>query len=98
MAFGINRSELNEWKRDVMAGKISFLTHYWQDERFPKAHTVTKVGCIDINILAKWGKRYGLKREWIHMHRYPHFDLFEDIQKRVLKAEKLYDHIERFQL
>lgn len=98
MAFGIKRMELKKWKQDVMDGKIAFLTHFWQDERFPNAYTVTKVGCIDVHTLATWGKQYGLKREWIHMHRYPHFDLFEDVQIRVLKSEGLYDHIERFQL
>lgn len=98
MAFGIERKELVQWKRDVLSGKIAFLTHYWQDERFPDAYTVTKVGCIHIDKLAHWGKQYGLKREWIHFHRYPHFDLFSDVQLRVLKQEGLEDHIKRFRL
>lgn len=98
MAFGIKKEELNEWKRNVLAGKIAIITHYWQDKRFPQAHSVTKVGCADLNKLKQWGRKYKLKKQWIHMHTYPHFDLFEDIQRKVLKQEGLYDQIERFNL
>ena len=66
MAFGITRQELMNWKRQVKRGEIAFLTHYWQDERFPNATTVTKVGCNQITKLIEWGNQYGLKKEWIH--------------------------------
>ena len=64
MAFGIKRAELGAWKRTVGGGEMAFLTHYWLDERFPGCHTVTKAGCADLDKLAAWGKRYGLKSEW----------------------------------
>lgn len=97
MAFGIKRSELEKWKKDVDAGQISFLTHYWLDPRFPQYTTVTKVGCADLNKLVEWGKQYGLKPEWIdHRGKYPHFDLFGDLQKKVLYAEELWEQIKRF--
>ena len=54
MAFGVKREELQRWKQDVEAGKIAFLTHYWIDDRFPGCNTVTKVGCCDLEKLAKW--------------------------------------------
>ncbi|MEW4218467.1 hypothetical protein [Rossellomorea marisflavi] len=100
MAFGINRSELNQWKARVEQGEIAFLTHYWLDSRFPDAKTVTKAGCSNLNALIEWGIGYGLKPEWIdHRHSgYPHFDLLGDKQLQVLLAEGLEDHIERFQM
>lgn len=99
MAFGLKRTELNEWKRRVVNGEIAFLTHYWQDERFPGCVTVTKVGCNDLNILIEWGRRYQLKEEWIDHHRlYPHFDLFGKIQKDILLREGLTDHVNKFKL
>lgn len=96
MAFGINRAELSKWKKQVSRGEIAFLTHYWEDERFPQASSVTKVGCADIDKLIKWGQGYGLKKEWIHYTKYPHFDLFIPKQKYILQAEGLHDHLIRF--
>lgn len=99
MAFGITRMELIEWKEKVQKGDIAFLTHYWRDSRFKGCHTVTKVGSSNINKLKKWGKQYGLKEEWIDYHiKYPHFDLFGETQHRILLAENLNHHIERFNL
>lgn len=97
MAFGINKEELNEWKQKVESGEIAFLTHYWLDDRFPEINSVTKVGCKDIHLLTMWGKKYSLDPKWIH-HRsgYPHYDLMGKTQARILKAESLYEHIERF--
>lgn len=95
MAFGIKRQELKEWKRKIDSGEIAFLTHYWLDERFPGYKTVTKVGCQDLNLLAKWGEKHGLKKEWIH-HRpdgYSHFDLIGARQKEILHKEELFNHI-----
>ncbi|MGM0844813.1 MAG: hypothetical protein ACQEUT_07535 [Bacillota bacterium] len=98
MAFGINREELKKWKRDIDKGEISFLTHYWLDERFPGCRTVTKAGAKDVDMLAEWGRQYGLKREWIDDRKkdYPHFDLLGDKQKRVLENENLHSHLKRF--
>ncbi|MDQ6598283.1 hypothetical protein [Bacillus salipaludis] len=95
MAFGIRRDELNEWKRKIDHGEIAFLTHYWLDERFPEYKTVTKVGCNDLEKLAEWGSKYGLKREWIDHRKdgYSHFDLLGKRQKEILQAEGLLDHI-----
>ncbi|MGG1678587.1 hypothetical protein ACIFOT_23065 [Neobacillus sp. NRS-1170] len=95
MAFGIKRRELIEWKRKIDIGEIAFLTHYWLDDRFPGCKTVTKVGCSDLEKLAEWGKKYGLRKEWIH-HRidgYSHFDLIGDRQQEILKQEGLMEHI-----
>lgn len=95
MAFGINRNELIEWKRKIDEGEISFLTHYWLDDRFPGFNTVTKVGCQDLEKLAQWGKKYGLKKEWIHHRRdgYSHFDLIGPKQADILKKEGRFEHI-----
>ncbi len=99
MAFGIKRHELKRWQQQVMNGDIAFLTHYWQDVRFPGCYTVTKVGCIDIDKLAYWGRQYDLKTEWIHRrHMYPHFDLFGKHQKDILEREGLENHLIRFNL
>ncbi|USK90274.1 hypothetical protein [Rossellomorea marisflavi] len=100
MAFGINRTELNRWKKQVAQGKIAFLTHYWLDSRFPDANTVTKAGCSDLDALIQWGRGYGLKPEWIdHRHKgYPHFDLLGEKQLQILMAEGLEDHIDRFHI
>ena len=91
MAFGINRKSLEEWKRKVANGEIAFLTHYWYDPRFPQAKTVTKVGCRDIEKLAQWGEKYGLKKEWIHHRKdgYSHFDLIGPIETKILTEEGL---------
>ncbi|MCP8616406.1 hypothetical protein [Salirhabdus salicampi] len=99
MAFGIKREELKRWKQKVKKGEIAFLTHYWLDDRFPNSNSVTKVGCSDIAKLERWGRKYGLKREWIHRDdQYPHFDLFGEFQKDILEQEKITDQIERFQI
>ncbi len=97
MAFGIKRQELNEWKRDVLEGNIAFLTHYWIDERFPDCNTVTKVGCSDVSKLIEWGKKYGLKAEWIdYKEDYPHFDLFGKHEVDIMVKEGLREQLERF--
>ncbi|GGF10254.1 hypothetical protein GCM10010954_05970 [Halobacillus andaensis] len=99
MAFGVKREELLQWKRNVKEGRISFLTHYWLDDRFPGCDTVTKVGCSDIEKLSHWGKQYGLQKEWIHHDPYhPHFDLFGQRQYEILKQEKQWEQIQRFSL
>ncbi len=98
MAFGIDRQELRNWKNQVRKGEIAFLTHYWIDERFPQATSVTKVGCSDIRVLIDWGKQYNLGASWIHRNRFPHFDLFGEKQKEVLLHEGYYNHIKRFNL
>ncbi|MEH7248936.1 hypothetical protein V7114_19375 [Neobacillus niacini] len=95
MAFGIKRQEVKVWKQKIDDGEIAFLTHYWLDDRFPGCKTVTKVGCQDLEKLAEWGSKYGLKKEWIH-HRldgYSHFDLIGEIQKEILHKEGLQHHI-----
>lgn len=100
MAFGISRKELLQWKRDIDQGKIAFLTHYWIDDRFPDVNTVTKAGCKDIKMLSEWGKKYGLKEEWIH-HRidgYSHFDLLGKKQVEILLEEGLQDQLISFSL
>lgn len=91
MAFGISREQIKEWKQKVDQGEIAFLTHYWYDERFPHAKTVTKVGCNDLEKLIRWGKQYGLKKEWIHYRKdgYSHYDLIGDIEKKILIKEGL---------
>ncbi|MDM5326503.1 hypothetical protein [Neobacillus sp. CF12] len=95
MAFGIKRQEVREWKQKIDDGEIAFLTHYWLDDRFPGSKTVTKVGCHDLEKLAAWGNRYGLRKEWIHHRRdgYSHFDLIGDRQKEILQKEGLDHHI-----
>ncbi|MFG6148806.1 hypothetical protein [Halobacillus sp. B23F22_1] len=99
MAFGVKREELLQWKRNVKEGRISFLTHYWLDDRFPGCDTVTKVGCSDIDKLSYWGKQYGLQKEWIHYDPlHPHFDLFGQRQLEILKQEKQWEQIQRFSL
>lgn len=97
MAFGINREELKKWKQNVREGRIAIITHYWQDDRFPESTSVTKVGCNDLAKLMKWGKKYNLRAEWIHLdEKFPHFDLFGAKQREILKAENKIDQIERF--
>ena len=99
MAFGINRAELQTWKQKVKNNEIAFLTHYWLDDRFPGCHTVTKVGCRDLEKLKTWGKQYGLQDNWIHeREKFPHYDLFGNIQFTILTEEQKWDHIEKFQL
>lgn len=99
MAFGINKSELQAWKEQVSKGEIAFLTHYWLDPRFENATTVTKVGCVNLERLTSWGKKYGLKKEWIHnREKFPHFDLIGPSQIEILIAEGLESHITRFKM
>lgn len=98
MAFGISRKELKAWKKSVESGHISFITHYWLDDRFPGINTVTKVGCANIDKLKIWGSGHGLKGEWIH-HRndgYSHFDLLGEKQYEILKKEGLLDQLKPF--
>ncbi|MBT2661225.1 hypothetical protein [Bacillus sp. ISL-45] len=89
MAFGIKRHELKEWKNKVERGELAFLTHYWIDDRFPDCSTVTKVGCSDLDRLAEWGRKYGLRPEWIDKRKpaYPHFDLLGGKQAEILEQE-----------
>jgi hypothetical protein len=49
--------------------------------------------------LIAWGKTYGLKEKWIHKDKkYPHFDLFGDWQKEILKKEEKWDQIKKFHI
>ncbi|MFF5398486.1 hypothetical protein ACFY5J_13215 [Peribacillus butanolivorans] len=95
MAFGIKRVDVAAWKQQIDQGQIAFLTHYWLDDRFPGCKTVTKVGCNDLERLAEWGKKYGLKKEWIHHRKdgYSHFDLLGARQKEILKAEDIKERL-----
>ncbi|MFJ7679790.1 hypothetical protein ACIQZM_13160 [Peribacillus sp. NPDC097206] len=95
MAFGIKRVDVINWKRQIDQGKIAFLTHYWLDDRFPGCKTVTKVGCKDMDRLAEWGEKYGLRKEWIHHRKdgYSHFDLLGDRQRDILKAEDIKERL-----
>ncbi|WAA10899.1 hypothetical protein [Fervidibacillus albus] len=89
MAFGITKKEVAEWKEKIDRNEIAFLTHLWTDQRFPGMKTVTKVGCKDLQKLKRWGERYGLKPEWIHVREegYSHFDLIGPREKEILKME-----------
>lgn len=99
MAFGIKRTELIEWKNRVLQGEIAIITHYWYDKRFPQYATVTKVGCNNMLKLKQWGQKYQLRPEWIDHHKkYPHFDLFGELQINVLFHEKQFIQIKRFSL
>ncbi|MDM5212779.1 hypothetical protein ACDZ29_21720 [Peribacillus sp. RS7] len=95
MAFGIKRVDVVTWKQRIDQGQIAFLTHYWIDDRFPGCKTVTKVGCKDLGRLSEWGKKYGLKKEWIHHRKdgYSHFDLLGDKQKEILEAEEIKERL-----
>ncbi len=99
MAFGVKRDELNAWKQAVSRGEIAFLTHFWYDPRFPDIHSVTKVGCTNLELLQRWCITNGLNPKYIH-HRppFPHFDLLGEKQKEILQKEKLWDHLKRFHL
>lgn len=94
MAFGIKRKDIQLWKEQATRGELAFLTHFWYDERFPHYHTVTKAACSDKEKLIDWGKKYGLKEEWIH-HRddFPHFDLLGERQKEILIKENQYEQL-----
>ncbi|YCA45355.1 hypothetical protein M1E11_09300 [Bacillus sp. JZ8] len=97
MAFGIKRKELENWKRAVEEGEIAFLTHYWLDDRFPNAKTVTKVGCSNIERLIAWGKKYDLPKKAVdNRSGYPHFDLLEEKQIEIMTKENRLDQLKRF--
>ncbi|WP_458737855.1 hypothetical protein [Bacillus pumilus] len=99
MAFGIKRSDLNAWKSAVQKGEMAFLTHYWLDDRFPHANTVTKAACQDMKQLIEWGEKHGLKKEWIHARAgFPHFDLIGETQKRILQKERSLGNIQEYGL
>ncbi len=99
MAFGLSKKDLREWKKKIDQGEIAFLTHYWIDERFPGCKTVTKVGCSDMDKLIAWGKKHGLKPEWIDYRNdgYSHFDLIGERQAEILKKEQLLDQLKKLQ-
>ncbi|WP_096188963.1 hypothetical protein [Evansella halocellulosilytica] len=97
MAFGITKEELEAWKQKAKMGQISMITHYWYDPRFPQYKTVTKVACANRKKLMDWGKKYGLKPEWIHeRNEYPHFDLIGENEQHILYKEGLAHQLERF--
>ncbi|ASK63432.1 hypothetical protein CFK37_15340 [Virgibacillus phasianinus] len=99
MAFGLKRADLQRWKTSVKQGNISFLTHYWQDSRFPEYYSVTKVGCSDMEKLITWGEKYQLQENWIHLDKnFPHFDLLGAKQREILIAENQLEQLEKFSL
>lgn len=99
MAFGINRQELNAWKKAVERGEIAFLTHYWLDPRFPGITTVTKVGCANLDRLKRWCEEHDLPSRYIHNRDpFPHFDLIGPKQKEILAQEGYEEHVMRFKL
>lgn len=99
MAFGISRNDVKQWKTQVSAGEIAFLTHYWFDPRFPHYKTVTKVGCGNKKKLIQWGRKYGLKPEWIDNKKdFPHFDILGERQIKILLEENMSDHLKRFNI
>ncbi|TYR79574.1 hypothetical protein FZC66_14885 [Priestia megaterium] len=98
MAFGLKREELDAWKEAVNQGEIAFLTHYWIDDRFPGATTVTKVGCSDMNKLIEWGKKYNIPAQYIdNRSGYPHFDLLGERQREILTKENKLNQLARFE-
>lgn len=97
MAFGVRREELEAWKRQVAAGQIAFLTHYWFEPRFPGIKTITKVGCDDMGKLTAWCRTYGLNPAYIHARRpFPHFDLIGERQAEILRREGQWEQLRRF--
>jgi len=99
MAFGVSRRELEEWKRDVAAGRIAFLTHFWTDARFPGVTSVTKVGCADVERLERWALSHGLSPRYIHRRdRYPHYDIFGERQADILRKEGQLAQLNKFVL
>jgi hypothetical protein len=88
MAFGVTKAELIHWRRKAEEGSVAFLTHFWQDARFPEYKTVTKAACSDRETLISWGKQHGLKADWIHTDsHFPHFDLIGESERRILELE-----------
>jgi len=99
MAFGVNRRELQDWKRQVELGEVAVMTHYWYDNRFPDNRTVTKVGCCNLERLADWCKANGLDPKYIHRReRYPHFDVIGPRQREVLERMGRHDLVDKFLL
>lgn len=99
MAFGVSRQELTVWKQAVRSGELAYLTHYWQDNRFPYVRTVTKVGCTDLSRLIAWCEEYGLPSQYIHNRQpYPHFDLIGPRQLEILRHAGQIEQITRFRL
>ncbi|WP_442955824.1 hypothetical protein [Paenibacillus sp. y28] len=99
MAFGLKKEELARWKHAVSRGEIAFLTHFWYDPRFPEVHSVTKVGCSNLERLAAWCTENSLDPKYIHRRQpFPHFDLIGRRQKEILQKERLWEHLERFKL
>jgi hypothetical protein len=99
VAFGLKKEDVKRWKASIEKGEIAFLTHYWLDERFPGCTTVTKVGCNNVDALIAWGEKYNLQPNWIHHdEHFPHFDLFGERQKEILKREGQWEQINRFKL
>ncbi|WP_123040998.1 hypothetical protein [Cohnella candidum] len=97
MAFGIKREELQAWKDAVARGEIAFITHYWLEPRFPGIHTVTKVGCADLDRLSEWCVANGLNPRYIHRRQpFPHFDLIGPKQKEILARERLWEQMRKF--
>lgn len=54
------------------------------------------MGCSDLEKLKSWGKKYGLKEEWIHYRKdgYSHFDLLGDTQRMILKEEGIAERLQ----
>ncbi|QGQ96485.1 hypothetical protein EHS13_17130 [Paenibacillus psychroresistens] len=99
MAFGISRKELNQWKEAVEREEISFLTHFWLDKRFPQFHTVTKVGCSNLERLTLWCVTHGLNPKYIHNRQpFPHFDLMGPKQQEILHKEGMWEQLKRFRI
>ncbi|WP_392387435.1 hypothetical protein [Bacillus pumilus] len=49
--------------------------------------------------LIEWGKKHGLKKEWIHDRAgFPHFDLIGETQKRILQKERSLGNIQEYGL
>lgn len=98
MAFGITKEALRRWKESIDRGEIAFLTHYWLDDRFPDARSVTKVGCNDLHKLQEWGSLHGLKKEWIHHRKdgYSHYDLLGPTQRKILETEGMINSHKKF--
>jgi hypothetical protein len=97
LAFGIKREELKEWKEKVKNGELAYITHYWLDERFPNAKTVTKVGCSDMDKLIAWGKKHNIPLKFIdNRSGYPHFDLLGEYQIDILTKENMLHQLDRF--
>ncbi|EUJ33316.1 hypothetical protein MFLO_03215 [Listeria floridensis FSL S10-1187] len=100
MAFGVKRDELKAFQQKAESGEVALLTHYWLDKRFPNSKTVTKAASSDLEALKKWGSQYHLPEAYIdYGHKnLPHYDLFGEIQLKVLEQEGKWDQIERFHL